>query len=76
MLQPGLDDRHREENGEIGRKHGTTLVASLQRKYGAHAPDCPAEAKLSDVLHRLDEQSLTTLVHDLRKQRYVLAASK
>lgn len=67
MEQPGLDNRHRDKNGEITRKHGNTLISSLRQTYGAHfAADCPADAKLSDVLHRLDEPSLTKLVHDVR----------
>jgi hypothetical protein len=40
----------------------------LRATYGAHfAPECPADAKLIDVLHRLDEPSLTHLVHDLQR---------
>ena len=26
MKEPGLDNRHRDKNGEISRKHGNTLV--------------------------------------------------
>lgn len=68
MEQPGLDGRHRDKNGRIARKHGNTLISTLRETYGAHfAPDCPADAKLIDVLHRLDEPSLTHLVHDLER---------
>lgn len=67
MLQPGLDGRHRDKNGEISRKHGNTLIGTLRQTYGAHfAPDCAADATLGEVLHRLDEPSLTKLVHDLQ----------
>jgi hypothetical protein len=66
MQQPGLDQRHRDKNGEIGRKHGNTLIATLRRTYGANfAPGFPGSAKLSDVLHALDEPSLRQLVRDL-----------
>lgn len=34
MHQPGLDDRHRDKDGEISRKHGNTLVRTLRRIYG------------------------------------------
>jgi hypothetical protein len=27
MKQPGLDQRHRDKNGEIDRKHGNTLTS-------------------------------------------------
>ena len=32
--QPGLDDRHRDQNGEISRKHGNTRVDTLRETYG------------------------------------------
>jgi hypothetical protein len=35
MHQPGLDDRHRDKDGEISRKHGNTLVRTLRRIYGS-----------------------------------------
>jgi hypothetical protein len=65
MQQPGLHDRHRDKNGEMSRKHGNTLVRTLRRIYGEHfASGEPDTAKLSDVLHMLDERSLSALVHD------------
>jgi hypothetical protein len=66
MKQPGLDGRHRDKDGEIGRKHGNTLISTLRQTYGqGFAPGIPGHKKLSDVLHELDEPSLTRLVHDL-----------
>lgn len=68
MEQPGLDNRHRDKDGQIARKHGNTLISTLRHTYGAHfAPGCQADAKLVDVLHTLDEASLTHLVHDLQR---------
>lgn len=65
MQQPGLDQRHRDKNGEISRKHGNTLVRTLRKIYGpSFAVGRPDNAKLSDVLHQLDEPSLSALVHD------------
>ena len=65
MEQPGLDNRHRDKNGQIARKHGNALIATLRQTYGgSFASDFPADAKLIDVLHQLDEPSLTKLVHD------------
>ena len=65
MEQPGLSGRHRDRDGEISKKHGNTLVGSLRKIYGKRfAPGFGDEAKLTDVLEILDEQSLSVLVHD------------
>lgn len=66
--KPGLDGRHRDKSGEISRKHGNTLISTLRKTYGAgFAPGrCDAD-KLNDVLHDLDEPSLSQLVKDLIK---------
>jgi hypothetical protein len=62
---PGLDNRHRDKNGEISKKHGNTLVSTLRKIYGStFAAGQPATAKLSDVLEYLNETSLSQLVHD------------
>ena len=65
MQQPGLDNRHRDKNGEISRKHGNTLIRTLRQIYGASfAPNCDPDAKLSDCLDQIDEPSLSHLVRD------------
>ena len=65
MKEPGLDNRHRDENGEISKKHGNTLVSTLRKIYGStFAAGHPATAKLSDVLAQLNETSLSQLIHD------------
>jgi hypothetical protein len=65
MKQPGLDQRHRDRNGEISRKHGNTLVRTLRRIHGSDFAEGFKETdKLSDVLHALDEPSLSRLVRD------------
>ena len=52
MKQRGLHDRHRDKNGEISRKHGNTLTATLRKTYGKNfAEGCGDDEKLSDVLH-------------------------
>ena len=66
--QPGLDNRRSDRNGEIAKKHGDTLVSTLRQTYGAEfAPGRPGHEKLKDMLHDLDEASLTHLIHDLGK---------
>jgi hypothetical protein len=65
MKEPGLDHRHRDKNGEISRKHGNTLVRTLRKVYGpSFAATFPETAKLGDVLHKLDEPSLSQLYRD------------
>ena len=46
-----IDDRHRDKNGEISKKHGNTLVRTLRKLYGTtFAAGWPETAKLADVL--------------------------
>ena len=60
-----IDDRHRDKNGEISRKHGNTLVSTLRRIYGpSFAAGESESAKLSDVLARLHETSLSQIIMD------------
>jgi hypothetical protein len=60
-----LDNRHRDKDGEISRKHGNTLVRTLRKIYGAaFAPGFQDATRLSDVLKTLDEPSLSRLVRD------------
>jgi hypothetical protein len=60
-----IDDRHRDQNGEISRKHGNTLVSTLRRIYGpSFAAGESENAKLSEVLAKLHETSLTQLIQD------------
>ncbi len=64
-MKERLDDRHRDTNGEISRKHGNTDIKTLRKIYGEHfARGFPLSAKLSHILVDLDEPSLTKLVHD------------
>jgi len=68
MKQPGLDDRHRDKDGEISKKHGNTLVSTLRQSYGQNfAPGIAGDVRLSAVLRQLDEPSLSQLVRDLRR---------
>jgi hypothetical protein len=65
LEQPGLHGRHRDKNGELSKKHGNTLMRTLRKIYGQHfAEGCGPEEKLSDMLQKLDEPSLSKLVQD------------
>ena len=65
MNQPGLDQRHRDKIGEISRKHGNTLIGTLRKQYGPmFAKGCIDQERLGDVLHKLDDHSLSELVRE------------
>jgi hypothetical protein len=56
----GLDNRRRDESGEIRRKRGDTLVGTLRREYGHDfASDFRSDAKLDTVLKETDSASLS-----------------
>jgi hypothetical protein len=60
-----FDARHRDKNGEISRKHGNTLIRTLRKTYGqGFAAGCADDAKLTDVLSKLDDMSLSRLISD------------
>jgi hypothetical protein len=60
-----IDARYRDKNGEISRKHGKTVIRTLRMTYGSgFAPGCAGDAKLSDVLPKLDETSLRLVILD------------
>ena len=66
QTQPGLDDRHRDKDGKINRKHGNTLIGTLRETYGSNFAHGESDrAKLADVLHRLDEPSLRQLIKNV-----------
>lgn len=44
---------------------GNTLIRTLRKGYGARfAEGCRDNEKLRDVLHKMDEPSRSTLIHD------------
>jgi hypothetical protein len=47
MSKAGLDNRHRNKDGEISHKHGNTLIGTLRKVYGqGFAAGYPESAKL------------------------------
>jgi hypothetical protein len=61
--RPGLDDRCRDNNGEIRHKNGATRVGTLRQTYGdKFAPGARSDMKLDTLLDRTGAQSLTQLV--------------
>jgi hypothetical protein len=55
----GLDNRHRDANGQISRKHGNAQLRSLRRIYGAEfAADRRADMTLRTLLEETGQPSL------------------
>lgn len=68
MREPGLDDRHRDKDGEIERKKRNTRVDTLRKTYGEDfLPDWRGDAHLGTVLEEEGAESLSELVKDHRK---------
>jgi hypothetical protein len=58
--QSSLDDRHRNQDGRIGQKHGNTRVGTLRETYGDDfAAGHRADMKLSTLLQRQGTESLS-----------------
>ena len=65
MSKAGLDNRHRNHDGEISHKHGNTFIRTLRKIYGqSFAAGYPETEKLRDVLLQLNETSLSQLRRD------------
>ena len=65
MSKAGLDNRHRNKDGEISGKHGNTLIRTLRKIYGQDfAAGYPETEKLSEFLLKLNETSLGQLRYD------------
>ena len=65
MSKAGLDNRHRNHDGEISHKHGNILVGALRKIYGqGFAAGYPETAQLSEVMPQLNETSLSQLRRD------------
>lgn len=62
--QPGLDRRHRDDNGQIRAKNGNTRIDTLRGTYGEDfAPGIRGDAQLKTLLERTSSSSLTEYLH-------------
>ena len=66
VTQPSLDSRHLNQNGEITKKYGSTLVQTLRAEYGPYfAAGFAVTDTLADVLKSSpDHASLSQMRHD------------
>jgi hypothetical protein len=63
----GLDDRCRDQNGEIRHKRSDTLIGTLRKEYGEDfAKGTRSDATLGTVLEKTGAESLSEL---LKKKR-------
>jgi len=61
----GLDQRCRDNDGEIRQKNGSTLVGTLRKTYGEDfAAGVRSDMKLDTLLDRTGADSLTDLVRN------------
>jgi hypothetical protein len=59
----GLDDRCRDNNGEIRRKNGSTRIGTLRQTYGEDfAAGFRGDMKLENLLYRTGAESLSELL--------------
>jgi hypothetical protein len=63
----GLDQRCRDNDGEIRQKRGDTLVGTLRKTYGQDfAPRVRSDTRLDTLRKRAGGESLTKIVHEER----------
>jgi hypothetical protein len=61
--RPGLDDRCRDNNGEIRHKNGATRIGTLRETYGENfASGARNDMKLDTLLERTGSRSLSQLL--------------
>ena len=59
-------DKQRQKDSEVSRLHGNTPIGKLRGLLGqSFAPGIDANAKLGDVLQRIDDVSLKNLVNEM-----------
>jgi hypothetical protein len=66
--QPGLDNRHRDKDGQTREKNGNTRVDTLRETYGDDfAPGIRGDAHLSTLLERSGSSSLSHYLRNRNK---------
>ena len=66
--QPGLDDRYRDDDGEIRRKRGDTLIGTLRDEYPGFAPGVRSDMRLDTYLTQEGFDSLSDALKRRRRQ--------
>jgi hypothetical protein len=63
----GLDHRHRDKSGRIGRKHGNTKLAALRKEYG---PSFAKGRRKDMMLKTLLAETGSASLHDYLKHHH------
>jgi hypothetical protein len=63
----GLVNRHRNEDGRIGRKHGNSKIGNMKDQY-PELKNFPNNAALGEIRDRYNVDSLDALLCELRKR--------
>ncbi len=59
----GLDNRTRDDDGEIRQKRGDTLVRTLRQEYGPNfAPGVRSDMRLDTLRERVGDESLSQML--------------
>jgi len=67
--QPGLDGRHRDNDGEIHKKRGDTQLGTLRKEYGEDLlKGTRSDARLDTILDRKGVNSLDQLLREEGKK--------
>ena len=68
--QPGLDNRHRDDNGQTRAKNGNTRVESLRETYGpSFASGHRSDMKLDTLLEQTGCDSLSDYLRSERQNQ-------
>jgi hypothetical protein len=67
MKQPGLDNRHRDQDGEIRQKRGDTLNKNLPKPIPGFGPNMKLE-KMRDVTGKVSEAGVRRAAAQLPKK--------
>lgn len=66
--QPGLDQRHRDQNGQTRAKNGNTRIGTLRETYGENfAQGRRSDMKLDTLLQKTGSSSLTGYLRNRNK---------
>jgi hypothetical protein len=66
VTKPISNEQYRNKNGDISRKYGNTLILALRQTFGSNfALGFLGQTKLSEVLDKIDDASLSKLTADV-----------
>jgi len=67
--QPGLDGRHRDNDGEIHRKRSDALIGNIRKEYPDFATGTRSDSTLGAYLDKTGFGSLSDALKNQKKQK-------